>query len=408
MDISAQMGKVEAPQEYNTLRAPRIFLGGPFSAALHSDDKGNLTFHDSVLRSMIESAISAIRSTGVDLVSSHLKDGWGEIDFESGFATRDLQWIRECDSYICILPSDSDGQLYRTDGTFVEIGYALATGTDVVLLIDSPENTKWSFFIRDLLKSPLVRVESLDRLMESPEALIFQCLLNNNSPRTRKKITDVRLWNWLQHRVDLPLFVTVGKADLVVYPGIMNPRFSHSPDFLMSFWSIPAGARVLDIGCGCGVLGINALLAGAGELVAVDLNPVAVENTNENLRRNNVSHLGRAMISDVFSGVSGQFDIILFNPPYWGDKPASDLLERASFDSPDHGFLSTGIEQLRNYLKPNGRCFIAHSDQGNLSLLVQKLESANLSIEKLHIQRPDKPDFHVRVGFEVSRKNTKH
>jgi len=405
MDTNAHESRIEFKAVQDTIRPPRIFLGGPFSAALQVGKNGKLTFSDSGLRVKIEAAIKAIRSTGVDLLNSHLQDGWGEIDFGTDFAARDLRWIKECDSYISILPNDPEGNPYRSDGTFIEIGYALAAGKDVVLLIESPESPKWSFFIRDLLKSPLVRVESLDMLMKSPEILIFQGLLSNEMPHTRRKITDVRLWNWFQHRVDLPLFVTVGKADLVVFPGIMNPRFSHSPDFLMTFWRIPPGARVLDIGCGSGVLGVNALLAGAGELVAADLNPVAVENTNENLRRNNVSHLGHAVISDVFSNVSGQFDVILFNPPYWGDKPARDLTEMASFDSPNHGFLSAGIAQLHKYLKPNGRCFIAHADQGNLSLLVKKIESANLRIEDLHVQRPDKPDFHVRVGFEVSRKD---
>jgi tRNA1(Val) A37 N6-methylase TrmN6 len=392
-------------QSNDTKRPPRINLGGPFSAALRAASKTNLTFNDLTLRSKIEGAIAAILSTGVELLNSHLKDGWGEIDFGTGYAERDFRWIEECDSYICILPNDADGHPYRTDGTFVEIGYALAAGKDVALLIDSPENPEWSFFIRDLIKSPRVRVESLDSLMKSPEAVIFNGLLTNDNPYARRSITDVRLWNWFQHHVTLPLSVTVGEADLIVHPGVMNPRFSHSPDFMIGFWNIPTGARVLDMGCGCGVLGINALLSGAGELVAVDLNPAAVENTNENLQRNKVSHLGHAEISDIFSGVSGKFDVILFNPPYWDSKPARSLMERASFDSPGHGFLCAVIEQVQNYLRPNGRCFIAHSDQGNLSLLVNKIESSNLRIDKLHIQQPDKLDFHIRVGFEVSRKN---
>ncbi|MFP5309967.1 MAG: 50S ribosomal protein L11 methyltransferase [Actinomycetes bacterium] len=49
-----------------------------------------------------------------------------------------------------------------------------------------------------------------------------------------------------------------------------------------------AGARVLDVGCGTGVLAIGAALAGAATVVAVDVDPDAVEVTLENAARNGV------------------------------------------------------------------------------------------------------------------------
>jgi ribosomal protein L11 methyltransferase len=50
----------------------------------------------------------------------------------------------------------------------------------------------------------------------------------------------------------------------------------------------PMPPRVLDVGSGSGILGIAALALGAGHVDALDTDPVAVEVTQENARRNGV------------------------------------------------------------------------------------------------------------------------
>jgi ribosomal protein L11 methyltransferase len=50
----------------------------------------------------------------------------------------------------------------------------------------------------------------------------------------------------------------------------------------------PMPPRVLDVGSGSGILGIAALALGAGHVDALDTDPVAVEVTRENARRNGV------------------------------------------------------------------------------------------------------------------------
>jgi ribosomal protein L11 methyltransferase len=49
-----------------------------------------------------------------------------------------------------------------------------------------------------------------------------------------------------------------------------------------------AGARVLDYGCGSGILAIGAVKHGAGETVAVDIDPAAVASTRINMVNNHV------------------------------------------------------------------------------------------------------------------------
>lgn len=74
------------------------------------------------------------------------------------------------------------------------------------------------------------------------------------------------------------------------------------------------GKRVLDCGCGTGILGIAALKLGAEAVVGFDIDEWSVENTQHNAAINEVDNI------DVFHGdaqvlshVSGVFDVVLAN-----------------------------------------------------------------------------------------------
>jgi ribosomal protein L11 methyltransferase len=69
-----------------------------------------------------------------------------------------------------------------------------------------------------------------------------------------------------------------------------------------------AGARVLDYGCGSGILAIGAALHGAGAVDALDIDPAAVESTRYNAKANGV--LLQAGLADL---AQGQYDIVLAN-----------------------------------------------------------------------------------------------
>lgn len=71
-------------------------------------------------------------------------------------------------------------------------------------------------------------------------------------------------------------------------------------------------ARLLDVGCGSGILAIAAGLLGAGELVGVDSDPIAVEATLTNARRNRLARRLRARQGSLPSG-AGPFDLVAAN-----------------------------------------------------------------------------------------------
>jgi len=84
-------------------------------------------------------------------------------------------------------------------------------------------------------------------------------------------------------------------------------------DGLLASGSARGGAaRIIDVGCGSGILAIAAGKLGAGELLGVDTDPIAVEATTANARLNGQTRRLRVRQGSVPSG-EGPFDIVLAN-----------------------------------------------------------------------------------------------
>lgn len=80
------------------------------------------------------------------------------------------------------------------------------------------------------------------------------------------------------------------------------------------------GDRVLDLGCGSGILSIAAVLLGADSATAVDISQNSVETAKENASKNNIStEKYTAYCGDIISDnalvekIGGEFDIIAAN-----------------------------------------------------------------------------------------------
>ena len=73
------------------------------------------------------------------------------------------------------------------------------------------------------------------------------------------------------------------------------------------------GDKVLDVGCGSGILSIAAALLGSRDILAIDIDPVAVEVTKENVELNNVSEYVDTRYGDLTKGVSYRADIVVAN-----------------------------------------------------------------------------------------------
>lgn len=141
---------------------------------------------------------------------------------------------------------------------------------------------------------------------------------------------------------------------------------------------VRSGEKVLDMGCGCGVNGILAARAGA-DVVAVDINPDAIQSTLDNARRNGTIDRMDVRESDVFAAVPEAFDLIVIDPPFRWFKPRN-LAEAATTDE-GYRAMTTFFRQVRDHLTEAGRQLVFFGTSGDLGYLEQLMDSAGLSRE---------------------------
>ena len=100
-------------------------------------------------------------------------------------------------------------------------------------------------------------------------------------------------------------------TNLRLDPGLAFGSGTHPTTKLCLKWLIKHlnhGDSILDFGCGSGILGIGAKLLGAGEVVATDIDPQALESTNINAQRNQVDISGVSV-----SSIQGDYNLVIAN-----------------------------------------------------------------------------------------------
>lgn len=103
-----------------------------------------------------------------------------------------------------------------------------------------------------------------------------------------------------------------GRVAVGIDPGLAFGTGSHpSTKLVLRFLeeTIGGGERVLDYGCGSGILAIAAAKLGAGHVDAVDLDPQAVATTQANAAANGVAL--RAMLADALG--AADYDVVVAN-----------------------------------------------------------------------------------------------
>lgn len=111
------------------------------------------------------------------------------------------------------------------------------------------------------------------------------------------------------------------RLELETRPGLFSPEHADRGTLAMlSVARFEPGMQVLDLGCGCGIVGIAAAkICGEENITMCDIDPVAVETARENARLNGVPGVD-AVVSDGLKQVEKSgFDLILSNPPYQTD-----------------------------------------------------------------------------------------
>ena len=107
---------------------------------------------------------------------------------------------------------------------------------------------------------------------------------------------------------------------------------------LIEAMEIPQDAKVLDVGCGYGPIGLAAAkLAGRGHVTMIDVNARAVDLARENAELNQVSNV-TILESDLFAALKDQkFDVVLTNPPIRAGKSIVHAIFEGAYERLESG-----------------------------------------------------------------------
>jgi release factor glutamine methyltransferase len=157
---------------------------------------------------------------------------------------------------------------------------------------------------------------------------------------------------------------------------VFNPAFYFTSRFMARNLELRPEDTVLDMGTGSGVLAVIAARV-ADRVVAVDLNPEAVNYARLNAMANGVEERVTVLQGDLFAALERdeRFDVILFNPPYLEGQPVRPI-DHALFD-PGHRLLDRFLAGAHHHLKPDGYVQILYSSIAGLQTFVSKVEKAD-------------------------------
>lgn len=177
---------------------------------------------------------------------------------------------------------------------------------------------------------------------------------------------------------------------------------------LSHFVRLPKNASVLDLGSGCGTLGL--LLCSRDEscrVTGVELEECAHAAAEENIRRNALAHRMESICADLRTVperfTSGSFSCCVSNPPYFSGGPASrdfPLARREDTCTPEDLMRSAAWA-----LKFGGDFFLVHKPE-RLAELITTAGRFRLEAKRLCLLR-HKPDAPVNLILLQFRKGAK-
>ncbi len=129
-----------------------------------------------------------------------------------------------------------------------------------------------------------------------------------------------------------------------------------------------AFGKVLDLGTGSGIQGIIAAINGC-EVTFADIDDKAVSCARSNASLNGAR--GKFVKSDLFEGIEGKFNTIIFNPPYL----ASNEIAEKDLDGGKEGreLIDRFIGAYRNHLLERHAVLLLESSFNDYGKDVQKL-----------------------------------
>ena len=108
---------------------------------------------------------------------------------------------------------------------------------------------------------------------------------------------------------------------------------------------VEESTKVLDIGCGSGILALSSILLGADSAVGVDIDAQSVKTAKENAVINNISEKTEFFVGDLTDKVSGKYNVVCAN--IVADVIIRLLPDAALFMAEDAVLIISGIIDIR-------------------------------------------------------------
>lgn len=177
---------------------------------------------------------------------------------------------------------------------------------------------------------------------------------------------------------------------------------------LADFMKLPKQAKVLDLGSGCGTLGLLLCAKDAGcSVTGIELNEIAHSAALENIDRNNLQGRLFSICADLRSipncFPSGSFHCCVSNPPYFTGGPASKTAPQARRD--DNCTIAELFTAAAWATRYGGDFYLVHKPE-RLAEICVCASSSGLEPKRLRLVRHD-PASEVSLILLQCRKGGK-
>jgi len=178
-----------------------------------------------------------------------------------------------------------------------------------------------TFFLEDRLEEIDHMDEILDSIRHLPIDRVEIATVNDEDWKDNWKtyFKPTRITDKIIVKPTWETYETTSENDLIIEldPGMAFGTGTHPTTTmclrLMEKYMPAEGATVMDVGCGSGILSIGAVLLGAVRVLAIELDPLAIEVTRNNIMVNKMEDDIQVIQEDLSTGIEERFDVIVAN-----------------------------------------------------------------------------------------------